>query len=98
VTLTHWRDLAVILLVLEAFILALVPGAILFFTIRGVGWLRKQLLAAAPVAQGYARKAAQMTTRVSDQVVQPIVSAHATSARLARLPSALMSSFSPSKR
>ncbi len=48
--LAPWRDLAVVLLVIEMFIMALIPGAALYLAVRGVRalkrWIRMPLLQA----------------------------------------------------
>ncbi len=78
--LAPWRDLAIVLLVIEAFIMVLVPGIIVFFVIKGVRavkrWLRPLLLN----AQVWALRIQLGTTRGMNAVAQaPInVSSRAT--------------------
>jgi hypothetical protein len=48
--LAPWRDLALVLIVVEAFIIVLVPGVALFFALKGMRalnrWIRRPLLQA----------------------------------------------------
>ncbi len=81
-TLDTWRDLAVILLVMQAFVLVLIPGVVLFFAIRGMSWVRRKLRAGAPVVQGYFRKAAAISEQVSHRAAAPIIAISATMAQV----------------
>ena len=90
-TLANWRDLAVVLLVIEAFIMSLVPAAILYLAVRGMSWVLQQLRQLAPRVQGYFRKAAQVTDQVSHKVSAPIIGVSAASAQFSRWFSALSS-------
>jgi hypothetical protein len=83
-TLTNWRDLAVVLLALEAFIMGLVPVAIFFFLVKGLLWLIRKLRATAPIVQSYFRKAAEISETVSQRASAPIIAASATSAKVQR--------------
>jgi len=74
VTLANWRDLSVILLALEAFILSLIPAALFYFSIRGVLWVLRQSKTYAPRVQGYFRKAAEVSEHVSQRMAAPIIS------------------------
>lgn len=83
-TLAVARDLSIILLAIEAFVMALIVGAALYFMARGVRtgklWLRK---IGFPEAQRYARLVAVQTQVYSDKVTRPLVRAE-TSAHRAR--------------
>lgn len=81
-TLTNWRDLAVVLLALEGFIMGLVPAVLLFFSVKGLLWLIRKLRATGPVVQSYFRKAAEVSENVSQRVGAPFIAASATSAKL----------------
>lgn len=83
-TLANWRDLAVILLVIQAFVIVLIPGVVLFFAIRGMSWVRRKLRAGAPVVQDTFRRAASISERISHRVASPVI---ATSAALAQVQS-----------
>lgn len=91
-SLADWRDLAIVLLALEAFVLSLVPAVILYFGVRGMIWLLRQVRGHAPTVQGYFRKAAQLSDRVSRRVVNPIIGIEAGMARARRSGSSFFSS------
>lgn len=82
--LAPWRDAAIVLLVLEAFVMALVPGVIFFFILKGLRavkrWLRQPLLN----AQMWAQRIQQGTLRVADAVADVPISmeSNATRARV----------------
>jgi hypothetical protein len=82
VSLANWRDLAVILLVIEAFIMVLVPGVILYFSLRGMLWLIRKLRIWMPQLQSYFYKASEITRRVSEKIAAPVIALDATSARV----------------
>ncbi len=66
--LAPWRDAAIILLVIEMFVIMLVPGVIVFFVLKGVRavkrWIRQPLKA----AQLWALRIQRGTTRSMDVV------------------------------
>lgn len=76
-TLANWRDLAVVLLVIEAFIISLVPDIVLYFAIRGMSWVLENLRAKAPTVQSYFRKAATVSEQASQRVAAPIIATSA---------------------
>ncbi|MGQ9489733.1 MAG: hypothetical protein ACUVR4_11835 [Anaerolineae bacterium] len=88
-TLGSWRDLAIVLLAVEAFFLSLIPGVILYLTIRGVVWLSRTLRRVAPTIQGYFRKAATVAEQASQRAVTPMIAASAALAQLRGWRSAL---------
>lgn len=92
-TLGNWRDLAIVLLALEAFLLSLIPAAVLYLALRGVSWLIRKLRSVAPTVQGYFRKAATVTEEVSHRAVTPVITASATLAQLRGWRTALVNSL-----
>lgn len=96
-TLTNWRDLAVVLLALEALIMGLVPAVLFFFSVKGMLWLIHKLEASAPVVQGYFRKAAEISETVSQRAGAPFIAASATSAKVRRWSQAV-AQFYPAHR
>lgn len=96
-TLAHWRDLAVILLVIEAFIISLIPGIILFFAVRGMLWVIHKLRGVAPTVQGYFRKAATISEQASQRVAAPVIATSATLAQVNRWRSLSMTLLQPRK-
>ncbi len=83
-TLANWRDLAVIWLAIQAFILSLIPGVILFFAVKGMLWVIRKLRGVAPVVQGYFRKAALISEQVSHRAAAPFIATSATLAQADR--------------
>lgn len=96
-TLANWRDLAVILLAIEAFFISLIPGVILFFAVRGMLWVIRKLRGGAPIVQGYFRKAATISEQASQRVAAPIIATSATFAQVHRWQTALAASLQPRK-
>jgi hypothetical protein len=84
VILENWRDLAVVLLALEAFVLSLIPAALLYLAVRGMMWLLRQLRVLGSRVQGYFRKAAQVADLVSRRIAAPIIAVNAASAQFNR--------------
>lgn len=73
-TLSIWRDIALVFLILQAFILALIPGIALYFGNKGlrfaITWLRERGM---PEAQRYSALAASETKRYSQKIIAPAV-------------------------
>jgi hypothetical protein len=91
-TLENWRDLSIILLAVEAFVIVMVPAAVFFFTIKGVLWMNRKISIAGPIVRGYFRKAERSTKIASDRIAAPFITASATTARVKRWQHVLMSS------
>ncbi len=72
--LAPWRDVAIVLLVIEAFVIALAPGIVFFFILKGVRavkrWLRLPLLN----AQMWAQRIQHGTTRAANAVANVPIS------------------------
>lgn len=83
-TLANWRDLSVVFLVIQAFIINLIPAAILFFAIKGMLWVIRKLRGIAPTVQGYFRKAADISEQVSQRAAAPFIATSATLAQVNR--------------
>ncbi|MGE5138091.1 MAG: hypothetical protein ACM3JD_01405 [Rudaea sp.] len=80
--LAPWRDVALMLLCLEAFVLMLVPGVIFYFAQKYLRkfrhWLRMPILR----VYVYALRAQNLTLRASNSVVGVPIGMRAFSARL----------------
>ncbi len=70
-TLVAWRDVALILLVIEVFIVALVPLVLSYFAIRGLRVARARFIQHIPIGQRYVKRTEQVTRRVSNILVAP---------------------------
>jgi len=71
--LAHWRDVGLILLAFEAFVMGLALGAMLYVSLRGLrqaqAWLTPRLL----VVRGYARQTRDIVVRVMAAAAMPFV-------------------------
>jgi hypothetical protein len=83
-TLANWRDLAVVFLALQVFVVCLVPAALLFLMVRGISWVLRQAQGAAPRVQGVFQKAARITDQASQRVAGPIIAADALATQVGR--------------
>jgi len=73
VNLATGRDIALVTLIIEAFVLALVPLAAFYFGIRGMRALRLKLDPLFPMVQGRLRRMAQTTRTASERIVRPFI-------------------------
>ena len=80
-TIPSWRDLSIVLLSLEAFVLLLIPGAALFMAIRGMGWILNRGRPALRDLQGWTSRVSVETEKVCARVVGPVVRARVLPAR-----------------
>lgn len=73
-TLADWRDISILLLCFEAFILMLIPGIVLFAAVKGMqagtNWLRQTGL---PQLQHYSSLVAGQTRLYGGKVAQPFI-------------------------
>ena len=81
-TLANWRDLSIILLVIEAFFLSLVPAAVLYLCVRGISLIIKQVRMVAPPVQRYFSKAAEVSEQASRKITAPVIGASASAAQV----------------
>lgn len=75
-SLDFWRNLAVIWLCFQGFFLLLVPLALCYFLVRGMGWVLRNTDKMMHKAQGYSRIMRNKTEAVADKVAQPVIHAH----------------------
>lgn len=78
--LAPWRDAAIILLVIEMFVIVLIPGAVVYFALKVMRALRRWIRQPLSNAQVWAMRIQRGTTRTMDGVARvPIgISARAT--------------------
>ena len=67
------RDIALVVLVIEAIILGLVPLAVFYYAIRGMRSLRSWLDPKMPVARAQLERVAHSTRTISDYIVAPVL-------------------------
>ncbi len=70
-TLVFWRNMAVLILVAEAFIFSLPMLVILYFLIRGLRVARATLVQYTPMARHYVTRAENVTRLTSSILVTP---------------------------
>jgi len=70
-TLVFWRNIAAVLLVLEAFLFSIPLVIVLYFAVRGLRATRTRLLEYFPIARGYVTRAESVTHTVSAALVTP---------------------------
>lgn len=77
-----WRDIAVVLLALEAFLGVLVVGTVCYFAIRGVLWLKAHIPRITRPATYYVNQTGNAVRRGSNIAVAPFIQGGATAARI----------------
>ncbi|MDH7488346.1 MAG: hypothetical protein QHH80_02425 [Anaerolineae bacterium] len=77
-----WRDIALVLLALEAFLGVLVAGAACYFAIRGVRWLKANIPRVTRPARYYLMQTEQVVRRAGTSAVRPFIWSGATAARV----------------
>jgi hypothetical protein len=74
--LPFWRDVALVLLIIEAFILGLLPIAILYFAIKGMNWLTSKARHYLPLARSYVKRIGGVTERTSEMASAPLIESY----------------------
>ena len=92
-SLANWRDLSIILLVFEAFVVGLGVLAIYLALNVGAFQLNRRIKTTGSVVRSYFRKAEQSTKAASQRIAAPFISAGAANARIKRWQHSLLSSF-----
>jgi hypothetical protein len=80
--LSDWRDAAIVLLVVETFVSVLIVGAVFYFSVRGVLWLKKSIPTVTRPARDWLSQAERVTRRAGDVAIAPFVGTGASAARL----------------
>jgi len=97
VTLESWRDLSIILLAVEAFVVGLAVVVLFLFMIKGAFWTHPKIRSAGPLVRDYFRKAERSVKTASDRIAAPFITASATTARVKHWQRTLESSFREKK-
>lgn len=92
-TLADWRDLSIILLVFEAFVVGLVLLVIYLALNVGTFQLNRRIKTAGSVVRDYIRRAERSTKVASERIAVPFIAAGAATARVKGWQHALVSSF-----
>lgn len=77
-----WAMVATILLCIEVGVLMLIPGVILFFSIKGMSALHRKMREVSPKVQGVFRQVNQVTHQAADKIAEPVIKVNATTARI----------------
>lgn len=64
-----WRDLSIIILILPMMIFVLVPGAIFYFSIRGLRWVKRSIRTPLLITRVWALRIQHGTDRASRAAV-----------------------------
>jgi hypothetical protein len=97
VSLEQLRDLSLVIIGVETFLLCLVLAVVLVFAIRSTSQAILKVRSYGPVARGYFRRMAQGAERSSQKLAAPMISLSTTRARVARTLTAAFSAFHPHK-
>lgn len=87
------RDIAVVIIALEVFIMLLVPAVILYFVVKGLGWVQKQVQKYGPMVRFRFAQAAQVTEDLSHKAAAPVIQTSAAVTRIRRTGAALAASL-----
>jgi hypothetical protein len=74
--LPFWRDVALVLLIIEAFIMGLLPLVILYFAIKGMNWLTSKARYYLPLARSYVTRVEEATKRSSEMASAPLIESY----------------------
>jgi hypothetical protein len=88
------RDIAVVIIALEVFIMLLIPAVILYFSVKGISWVQKQVQKFGPMVRFRFAQAAQITEEFSHKAAAPVIVTSASVARVKRVRATLAASLS----
>ncbi len=83
--LDFWRDISIIWLALQLFVILILPLAATYFAVRGMNIALRKLPPLFHTAQEYSHKARSTTESVAEKVVEPVIEVNkrATAAEVA---------------
>ena len=81
-TIPFWRDVSVVLLAVEAFVLILIPLVALYFANKGLRRLRSFLRPIFPRTRARVQQVERVTAQAGELIVAPIIATYALAARL----------------
>jgi hypothetical protein len=84
-TLDFWRNVAVIWLCFQGFFILLIPLAIAYLMVRGMGWVLDKTAPLFVKAQGYSRQMRNKTEAVADKIAEPVIRARSKSSGMERV-------------
>ncbi len=76
-SLALWRDIAIVVLALQLFIILVFPLVLAYIGVRALSWVHGRL--PGPLARGReaAHRLSRQAHRLSDQVARPVIELHA---------------------
>ena len=77
-----WRDVAILILVVEMAVMVLVPGVIFYFAIRGMRWVNRNVRTVLLTARIWVLRIQQGTDRASRAAATLPIAAEAINARV----------------
>jgi hypothetical protein len=84
-TLHTLRDISVVLLAIQCFVVLLVPAALVYLMVRGLLWVQRKIRLYSPAVQGGFRRAATTAESASHRVASPVMRVNGLSARVRRM-------------
>jgi hypothetical protein len=72
-TLAGWRDIALLILIAEAFVLGLIPLALYYLAVKGLSRLRPNLLRWLRVLQHYTAQGATLVANIMRGLLTPFL-------------------------
>lgn len=83
-SLAAWRDLSIILLVIQTLFMVLAVGALLYLLNRGMAKVRRAVKRYAPTVQEQLWRISHISRQVSDKFAAPVIRAETASAQTRR--------------
>lgn len=80
--LEFWRNLAVVWLSLLCLVTLIIPVVVLYFAVRGMGYLNAATPKLLQKGQGYTQMAKVQSDQISEKVARPIVQAQTKASRI----------------
>ena len=89
-TIPFWRNVSIVLLAVEAFVLALIPLVALYFANKGLRQFRSFLPPIFPRMRARVQQVERVTVRVGELIVAPIIAIYAMATCARRTASAMV--------
>ena len=67
------RDISVVLIAIQVFVILLIPGAVAYYAVRGTSWVLRQTRTYSPLVQAKFRQAAGIADKASQKVAAPLI-------------------------
>jgi hypothetical protein len=76
-----WADVGLMFIILETLVVVLIPLVVFALLARGMMLANQKIREIIPTVQYYAQQMADGTEQISERIAEPIIQAHATTAR-----------------